>query len=102
MAKDTAKAQNVASVVAKMKSTCASCSNGVCGKNAVEQRRQRHIDDEEIHPGQRGIGNLLELAAGEADEDQPEIRQREIENVDHAAAPTAPTFGLLGAAFALL
>ena len=29
MVKDTAKAQNVASVVAKMKSTWASCSSGV-------------------------------------------------------------------------
>ena len=32
MANDTAKAQNVASVVAKMKSTWASFSSGVCAR----------------------------------------------------------------------
>jgi hypothetical protein len=38
------------------------------GEDAVEQGRQRHVKDEKIHPGQSGIGDLLELAAGKADE----------------------------------
>ena len=87
MANDTAKAQNVASVVANTKSTWASLLQRRLRQDAVEQRRQRHIDDEEIHPGQRGIGDLLELAAGKTDEDQPEKRQRQIEDVDHPRAP---------------
>ena len=62
------------------------------GKNPVEQRRQGHIDDEEIHPGQRRVGNLLELAAGKTDEDEPEIRQRKIENVDHQRRSGAHLF----------
>jgi hypothetical protein len=75
-------------------------------QDTVEQSRQRHIEDEEIHPGQRGIGDLLELAAGKADENQPEKRQREVENVDHAARlrplPYCALDCTLGAAFAFL
>ena len=109
MANATANAQKVASVVAKMKSTRASLLQRGLRQDAVEQGRQRHVDDEEIHPGQRGIGNLLELAAGKADENQPEKRQREIEDVDHPQGPGRPLRDLftarhrpLGAAFAFL
>ena len=83
MANASEKAQKVESVVAKTKSTRASCSSGVCGQDAVEQGRQRHVDDEEVHPAQRRVRYLLDLAADEANEDQPEKRRGEIENVEH-------------------
>ncbi len=62
------------------------------GEDTVEQRGESHVDDEEIHPGQRGVGNLLEFAAGKTDEDQPKIRQRKIDNVDHPRDPGRPTW----------
>jgi hypothetical protein len=51
--------------------------------DAEQQRRQRDIEQEEVHPGQTLLRKALGLAAGVADEDQAEIRQREIENGDH-------------------
>jgi len=88
---ETAKAQNVANVVANMVDLGELLERRL-GKNPEEQRRQGHIDNEEIHPGQRSVGNLLELAAGKADEDEPEIRQRKIENVDHQRRSGAHLF----------
>jgi hypothetical protein len=38
---------------------------------------------EEVHPGLVLFRQTLGLAAGEADEDQPGIRQCEIEDADH-------------------
>ena len=51
--------------------------------DAEEQCRQRHIEQEEVHPRQPVLRQGLGLAAGEPDENQAEIRQCEIENVDH-------------------
>jgi heat shock protein HspQ len=48
-----------------------------------QQRRQRDIEQEEIHPGEAGFRQAPGLAAGKADEDQAEIRHCKIENVDH-------------------
>ena len=85
MANDTVNAQKVESVVAKYEVDLGELLQRGLRQDAVEQSRQRHVKDEEIHPGQSGIGNLLELAAGKADENQPEKRQRQVENVDHPA-----------------
>ena len=74
MANESEKAHNVASVVAKMKSHLRELFERGLGENAVEQGRQRHVEDEKVHPGQSGIGDLLELAAGKADENQAEKR----------------------------
>src|SRR6185312_15872679 len=69
-------------------------------EDAVEQRRQRHVNDEVVHPAERGVGDLLDPAAGETDEDEAEERQSEVEDVDHSAdlrrpwaARAAPIFG---------
>lgn len=48
-----------------------------------QQGRQRHVEQEEVHPSEAGFRQLLRLAAGEADENQAEIRHRKIENIDH-------------------
>ncbi len=54
--------------------------------DAVEQRRQRHVDDEEIHPGEPAIGDRLEFSARQSEEDQTEERQRQIDDVEHSRA----------------
>jgi hypothetical protein len=71
MTNDTTKAQNVASVVAKMKSHPGELLQRGLRKDPIEQRRQSHVDDEKIHPGQRRVGDLLELAAGKAMKTSP-------------------------------
>src|SRR6185437_535111 len=48
-----------------------------------QQRRQRHVEQKEVHPGEAGFRQALRLTAGEADENQAEIRYGEIENIDH-------------------
>jgi Cu/Zn superoxide dismutase len=40
--------------------------------------------NEEVHPAERGVRDLVDAAAGEADEDQAEERQREIDDVEHS------------------
>jgi hypothetical protein len=52
-------------------------------KDAVEQAWQRDIDEKKMQPGEPGFRDLLHPAAGIAEEDQAEIRQRQIEDVDH-------------------
>ena len=81
--------QNVESVVANTNSTRSPAPPAVSAPGCGKTGRQRHIDDEEIHPGERRVRDLLQLAAGKADEDQPEIRQREIEDVDHSGVQRA-------------
>ena len=106
MAKATAKAQNVAKRGGENEIDLGELGERGLRQDAVEQRRQRHVEDEEIHPGQRGIGDLLELAAGKSDENQPEKRKRQIKNVDHPLARTdlfrREVRHGLGAAFAFL
>ena len=56
------------------------------GEKLEEQRRQRDIDDEGVHPAER-----LDRLAGdardeEAEEDQAEERQNETDDVRHFAA----------------
>jgi hypothetical protein len=51
--------------------------------DAEQERRQRCVEQEEIHPGEAGFRQSFGLAAGEADEDQAEIWQCEIEDIDH-------------------
>jgi len=53
-------------------------------QDAKEQRRQRQIDDEKIHPGQTAVGDAFVPSAGKSEEDQAEIGQREVEDVDHS------------------
>jgi hypothetical protein len=48
-----------------------------------QQRRERRVEQEKIHPGQAGVGQALGLAAGKADEDQAEIGYGEINDIDH-------------------
>lgn len=83
MRKEIAKALNVASVVALMKSIRASCSNGVFDKMRKKKRRQGDVKNKEIHPGQPLVGELLKLPAGKADENQAEEREGEVEHIDH-------------------
>jgi hypothetical protein len=48
-----------------------------------QQSGQRNVQQKELHPGEARFRKPFGLAAGEANEDQSEIRQSEIENVDH-------------------
>ena len=52
-------------------------------KRSKEQRWQRHVEQEKIHPLQAGFRQPLILPARIADEDQPEIRKGKIQNIDH-------------------
>ena len=65
------------------------------GHDAEQQRRQRYVEQEEVHPGEAGFRQPLGFTAGEANEDQAEIRQRKIEDVYHGkglfGAPRHPT-----------
>ena len=56
------------------------------GQDAEEQGRQGHVQDEEVHPGEPGIGDLAQLAAGKADQDQAEEGKCEVEDVEHGIA----------------
>jgi hypothetical protein len=49
-----------------------------------QQRRQRHVEQEEVHPGEPGLRQRLGSPAGVADEDQAEIGYRQIDYIDHA------------------
>jgi hypothetical protein len=63
------------------------------------QRRQcgqRNIEQEEVHPRQTLFRQTLGLAAGEADEDQAEIRQCEIEDVDRGRVTFSSFVGPVG------
>lgn len=61
------------------------------GHDAEQQRRQRDVEQEEVHPGEAGFRQPLGFAAGEANEDQAEIYgSYKIEDVYHGE-------GLLGA-----
>src|ERR1044072_8256352 len=54
-------------------------------EDAVEQARQSQVDEEKAHPGEPGFGDAeLQLAADEAEKDQPEERQSEVEDIYHA------------------
>src|ERR1044072_5465949 len=54
-------------------------------EDAVEQARQSQVDEEKAHPGEPGFRDAeLQLAADEAEKDQPEERQSEVEDVEHA------------------
>ena len=61
-------------------------------EDAIEQARKREVDQEEAHPGEPGFGNPeLQLAADEAEKDQPEERQGQIEDVEHRLLLLAAT-----------
>jgi hypothetical protein len=60
-----------------------SSSNGVFRHDSKQQRGQQNVEQKEVHPCQTGFRQTLGPAAGEADEDQAEIRQRQVENIDH-------------------
>ena len=81
-----ASTRKVPSVVARMNAHVVELLERRLGQDAEEQRRQRQIDDEKIHPRQAAVGNALEPPTGEAQEDQAEIGQREVEDVDHSGA----------------
>jgi hypothetical protein len=51
--------------------------------DAEQQGRQRNVEQEEVHPGQACFRQVFGFSAGKADEDQPEIRQRQIEDIHH-------------------
>src|SRR6266850_511349 len=51
--------------------------------DSKQQRGQRNIEQKEVHPCQTRFRQTLGPATGEANEDQAEIRQRQVENVDH-------------------
>ena len=59
-------------------------------QDPVEQARQRHVDQEEIEPGEARIRDALELSAQKPEKNQPEIGKRKIEDVDHRACLAAP------------
>ena len=61
-----------------------------------QQSGQRNIEQEEVHPRQAMLREAFDPATGEADEDQPEIRQCEIENVDHGGASFSSVFAPIG------
>ena len=64
-----------------------------CAKRDAEQeRRQRDIQQEEIHPGETGFRQPFGLAAGKTDEDQAEIGQRQIEYISHAGSVFSSMF----------
>jgi hypothetical protein len=48
-----------------------------------EQSRQRDVEQKEVDPLESALGDLLELAASEPDKNQTEIRECEIEKIDH-------------------
>jgi hypothetical protein len=50
----------------------------------IEQSRQSHIKNEEVHPGEPGIRNRLEFSAAKPEENQAEKRQRQIDDFEHA------------------
>jgi hypothetical protein len=56
----------------------------------IEQRRQRHIKDEEVHPGESGVRNRLEFPTAKPEEDQTKKRQRQVDDFEHAAAYRLP------------
>ena len=56
------------------------------GEDAEEQRRQRHVEDEDVHPREPRIGDAPPLAAGKADEDDAEEGEREVEDREHGIA----------------
>jgi hypothetical protein len=76
------KAVTVPSVVAIKNGGLFSSANGVFDDE--QQCRQRHVEQEEVHPGEASFRQALRLAAGEANENQAEIRHGEIENIDHS------------------
>ena len=51
--------------------------------DAEQQGGQRHVEQKEVHPGQACLRQVFGFSAGKADEDQAEIRQRQIEDIDH-------------------
>jgi hypothetical protein len=51
--------------------------------DAKQQRRQRNVEQEEIHPAKARFRQPLCLAAGETDEDQAEIGKRKVEDIGH-------------------
>ena len=55
---------------------------GLVGDEPVEQARQRHVDQEELHPGEPGLGLLHHLAAEEAEPDQAEEGGEQVEQPD--------------------
>jgi hypothetical protein len=57
--------------------------------DAIEQRRQRHVEDEEVHPGEARLRDCLELPAAKPQEDQAEERQRQIDDLEHAGCLSA-------------
>ena len=63
-----------------------SCSSGRLSEDAVEQRRQRHIDDEKFIQASAVSEICLSLPQAKPMKIEPEIRQRKIENVDHSGS----------------
>src|SRR3954447_16191566 len=51
--------------------------------DAKQQRRQRNVQQEEVHPGEARFRQPSGLAAGKADENQAKIGKREVEDIDH-------------------
>src|SRR4249919_3849898 len=56
----------------------------------IEQRRQRNIKNEEVHPSEPGIRYRLEFLAAKPEEDQAKKRQRQIDDFEHPAAYRLP------------
>ncbi len=86
------KADMVPSVVAIRNGGLFSSENGRFGHDAEQQRRQRNIEQEEIHPGEAGFRQPLGLAAGKTDEDQAEIGNRKVKNIGHAGKVFSSAF----------
>jgi hypothetical protein len=48
-----------------------------------QQRRQRHVEQEKIHPGEAGFRQRFDLPTGVANENQAEIRDCKIDDIEH-------------------
>ena len=87
MPKASAKAVAVASTVPGDEARIAQFLERCLREDAIEQARKCEVDQEEAHPGEPGLGDSeLQLAADEAEKDQPEERQGQVEDVEHREA----------------